>query len=302
MGQLIDRVGTFRGTILEHAVSTTKNGFPQFVVKVQATEYYDEEGQAWVPWSEYEAQITGFLVLFAEKVCLNHEQVQKAVGWDGVSYAGLNDLDLKGKVVLFRVEENTYEGKTNIQMRWIDSADADPTRTLKKLDPAALKGLDAKFAVKKAAPAKAPVKAPTPPPRATPKPAADPTPAASEPATDGPSEQSTTPPVSEPATPATSPTAPSGKPSEPPKPPARRGRPPKAKGPADGLPTVCGKDDAWAKVVELKTDACTDDMLGEAWVNAAEAVAPDIDEADITPDQWAVIRDRTLDKIPHIPF
>ena len=39
----IDRPGTFRGQIQERGVGETKNGYPQFVLRVLADEYYDDQ-------------------------------------------------------------------------------------------------------------------------------------------------------------------------------------------------------------------------------------------------------------------
>lgn len=48
---LIDRAATFRGNIVDHAVSVSRNEFPQFVCSLVAKEIYDEEEQIWVDWT-----------------------------------------------------------------------------------------------------------------------------------------------------------------------------------------------------------------------------------------------------------
>jgi len=94
---LINRTGTFRGTILDHGVSASKNGFPQWTPKLQATEYYDEETKTWVDWAGVpENEITGFIILKdgKKKVTLSAQQIVKAIGWSGQSYAELGSMDL----------------------------------------------------------------------------------------------------------------------------------------------------------------------------------------------------------------
>jgi len=285
--QPIDRPGTFRGTVVDHAVSATKNGFPQFVGHFQALEYFDEETGEWVDWAEYQAAITGYLVLFASGgPCLNAAQCQIAFGWDGKTYESLDAMKLSEKVVLFRVEEQEYKGTWTKQVTWVDDKDAPPTRSLKKLNPAALKDLDSKFKLGGGAKLATPASAPGKP--ATPKPAKPSTPAPAKPA-ESPEPQAdpepTATPPAAPATPKRSPAKPKGKDKDTPK------------------VEPCTKEEAWAKLCEFKLDECTDDMLSEAWLASIDAVAPDIaDDDKITPAQWGEVYEKTIAKIPHAPF
>ena len=169
----IDRVGTFRGVPAEWTVSQTKKEYPQFVVRIVATEKWIESAEemeafglteaGWIPWSEYEQDITAYLVLFNNSgPIFNYEQVQVALGWDGASFSGLTEMDHLKTTVLFRVEENTWNDKTSLQVAWIDKQDAPIERTLRALDPEKLKDMDSRFAglmtAKKAAPASKPGK------------------------------------------------------------------------------------------------------------------------------------------------
>lgn len=285
----IEREGTYRGHATEVAVNTTKNGFPQLVLKFVADEWYGEADDAseasWVPWAEYEADIIGYFVLFGAKgKCLNFEQVQKAFpNWSGASFADLDQLDVTDSKLQLRVEWEEYEGKENLKAVWIDAADAVPgSAGLQKLDSTALKTLDAKFAGqmggKKTTPKKAPKGKPTLPPTRTPK-VEKPEAIIEEP------KAETAAPVEAPPTSA--------------KKPARGKK--KAKG--SGLAASCTREEAWSKVCELKMASVTDDQLSAAWVEIADKVAgEDTDPADITTEQWATIRDEVLTVIPSIPF
>ncbi|KKL20796.1 hypothetical protein LCGC14_2451860, partial [marine sediment metagenome] len=152
----IDREGTFRGTPVEWAVSETKNKYPQFVVRLMATEKWVETAEemealgvtepSWVPWAEYEQSMVGYLVLFNnDGPIFNYEQVQAALGWDGASFSGLSEANHLDTTVLFRVEENTYQDVTRLQIAWIDEKDASIERTLRALDPEKLKALDSRY-------------------------------------------------------------------------------------------------------------------------------------------------------------
>lgn len=154
--KIMDQEGTWRGTVAEAAVSQTKKGFPQYVVRLDATqkyvdsstemEHYGLTEPGWVDVSDWGESITGYLVLCNEdKKLLNYEQVMKAFGWDGKSFSGLNGLNVEGREVLFRTENNEYEGNTRLQVNWVDDKDAPVNRELQRLDDAKLSDLDAKF-------------------------------------------------------------------------------------------------------------------------------------------------------------
>lgn len=278
----IDRTGTFLGKIGASGIDTTKKGYPQWVAQLTATKRYVEDAAemahfqitepAYVDWAG--DTIMAFMVLFKsadqfndDTALLNYGQLQAATKWDGASFDALGDASLLGKEILFRVEENTFEGKTRLQVNWIDAADASPTRTMKSLDAAGIKGLNAKLQIKKkivaaAAPAR---------PVAAPKPAA-PAPV-------------TTPAVAIPAEPA--------KPKGPPKKKAAVVAAPvvDAAAPAKTERTAQTTQlDAWNYVIENK-GSNSDDTIAEAWQAACQEVGENKNESDFTPTDWAKVRD-----------
>jgi hypothetical protein len=94
------------------------------------------------------------------KATLNCEQIQKVLGWDGKSFLGLQNMELEGTEIQFRVGENEYEGNVTFQVKWIDEYDATPSDGVKSLDADDLKELDKAFAkglgsIKKTKPKKA---------------------------------------------------------------------------------------------------------------------------------------------------
>jgi len=160
---LIDREGTFRGDVLECGVTTTKNGFPQFVARLRAEQYYDEDEGEWIDWGEYEQEIMVYMVLFGSngQPTLNAERLQKVYGWDGRSLRALNDADYSGVKHQWRVQEKEYNGNTSLQVVWIDVYDAEPGRRVRKLEAKELAELDKKYAagLSSIAQAREPVKA-----------------------------------------------------------------------------------------------------------------------------------------------
>ena len=289
----IDRAGTFRGVPTDWGVSESKGGFPQFVVKLLAQEMYDETENVWMPWSEYEMEITAYLILYTKdkntgewKELAKANQIKKALGWNGQSFADLANGDYSTKRILFCIDLNEFNGSSRLQVNWIDAFDADPVRKLAKFDTDKLKGLDAAFAgVMKATPT--PTKAAKP---ATGKPAVPPKggkPKATKPA--DPTPVAEQPPV-ESATAATEETTAQASAPAPVAPPKKTTPPPAAKAPAG-----CTKDEAWAGAYsnELRDVEVTDDKLGEIWIEEVTKLGA---EDDIDVAGWASIRKAVIDR------
>jgi len=163
----IDRPATFRGSIVSHAVSLSKNDFPQWVAELRGTEIWDEEEKVWVDWTDVELNgIIAYLCLFGGKgETLTCTQVKKITGWEGLSFASLNEMDLSETGIQFRVAWNTYDGKDTLQVEWVDEYDATPGSAIRTLDADEMKALDARFKsqMTKTAPATAPGKPTTKP-------------------------------------------------------------------------------------------------------------------------------------------
>ncbi len=277
---LIDRAATFRGRIADHGVSKSSGGFPQLILQLVAVEIYDVDEQAWKDWSEYDVnEIQAYLVLFGGKgETLNSQQVKKVTGWDGLTFAGLEGMDLSETKIQFRVEENTYEGKTSLQVSWIDEYDAEPGRTVRKLDAAEIKALDAQYASllkssgKKAAPTKAPgkvtkanIKSTQPKGPVIKKGAKDPL---------GPPAEAA------PAAPQAAPAAPAQAPAVNPNLPIGK----------------CTKDEAWETVYDLKAKEVTDEQIANIWTDAIKKIAPGVDQEKFTDEQWFAVRQVVLDE------
>lgn len=297
---LIDRASTFRGRITDHGVSKSTNGYPQWVASLVALEIYDAEDQVWVDWSGYDVnEITAYLVLFGGKgETLAVQQLKKITGWNGLAFSDLNSLDLSETKIQFRVEENTYEGKTRLQVAWVDEYDAEPGRTVRKLDPEDLKALDAQYANllkqsgKKVAPAKARQTATEANKAETPgkvtKKGVKPT------QPKGPVKK-----VSRSG--AKDPLGPDAAPPE-----TKRkidketidNMPDLPQAPPDpALPVGhCTKDEAWVIVNDLKDQEYTDDQIGDIWLGALQQVAPGVRQKDITDEQWFLVKEKVLEK------
>lgn len=153
----IDRPGLYRGPILEHNVGRTrKAGLPQFVATLQAIEVYNDITGDWENW-DYDQTITGYFVLATLNdneipiKCFPRDYVMDATGWDGVTYAGLEAMDVTGKPVQFRVIENTYrregEAQDSLKMKVSLIAAENADIGLRKLSKTEVADLDIKFGI-----------------------------------------------------------------------------------------------------------------------------------------------------------
>ena len=284
----IDRVGPFIATIQEAAYGETKKGLPQFVAKFLATKRYVTDTQeledlklpeeGWTDWN-YGDEITGFFCLFNHDGSenFNFKQIQIATGWSGNDFQELSTL--VGKSVLIRVEENTYEGKTSLQVSWIDAPDASPLRGIKQADASTVAAANSKWLKGRSAPVK-PVTAAKP---TLPKTA---TPAATTPV---PSAVASVP-VAAPLVPAATPV------------PAAKGPPKNRTRKADPEPAVTetkGQEltqaEAWDAIFAPDVKKTLDDStIEDLWIAKTTEVAPGVADADVTKAQWAQVKDAVL--------
>ncbi|HDY89742.1 MAG TPA: hypothetical protein ENH82_16710 [bacterium] len=273
---LIDRAATFRGNVVDHAVSVTKNEFPQFVCKLVAKEIYDEEEQVWVDWTDVdENEITAYVVLYGSKgETLSSNQVKKVCNWDGASFQALNDGDYSETGIQFRVEEKVFQKQTRLQVSWIDEYDAVPGRSVRKLDQGELKQLDAKYAQflkaggKKAAPVKASgAKAGIVKNTKSAKPTSPKGPVKKV------EKQTATEAIA-------------GSKSDLSEPPAI---------PSDDVPTGhCTKDEAWNTVVEMRDSKISDSQLAECWSAAVKDAASGKQSDELTEEEWFKVQEKVM--------
>jgi len=305
----VETTGTYLWEVLESGVNLTQTGKPQWVARLKATKKYIEDsaeikhfqgqglladGQpAYVDWSSFDEEIVAFMLLFnsadefsEETAMKNYEQLQTATGWDGQDFDSLPAL--AGKIILGRVQEKKPYTNSNgkvveggLEVAWIDAPDASPERQLKTVSVDEIKNLNAKLKIKKAKPAAAAAPAPITKPTSAPT-------VAVAPATAAPNAASSAPTTTTPAATATktkAPKAPKKQAEAPAAPPAPAASPVPAK--------EVTMEDAWAAVCAAKGDN-EDQVVEEAWIAATGEIAGDKDQEQVTPAEWAKIRDIVL--------
>lgn len=274
---MITEAGTYRGAAQEHAVNFTRNGCPQFEVKLQAVEKYDYEAQEWQSVAGQEdVEITGYLTLIDKdnKPIFHAKDVMRTFEWDGRSLVELDTADLVDTACQWNVEDNEYDGKVNKKVTKIAPYDDTPStsRGIRKLEATEVMALDAKFKNALAAlgggPKPVSAKA-APKTKAKAKAAvADPVPVTAVETT-----------VTENAT-AVKPV-----PSMPKPPALGKPKPPIAE---------LTYESAWELCFQTRAATVTDDQIAAAFTKAMQEVAKDADPEKITGTQWAHIADRVV--------
>ena len=144
----INQAGVFRGMVLDRGLEISTNGFYRLHLILRAMEKYDDQNGVWIPWEYDEVDAQAYLTLDTSKGGLsrNVSQAMKAFGWDGVSFGGLqNDTNL-AEQIQWRMDYGNGDYADRLGVVWIDHYEANPNRTLTKMDAAAIRALDAKYA------------------------------------------------------------------------------------------------------------------------------------------------------------
>src|SRR6202012_1155674 len=154
MANKLESKGTYLFKILESGLGLTKNNFPRAILRLAAVQKYIEDAPeiahfqqqnlladgkpAYIDWTAFGEETVESFVLFKsaseftkDTALLNYEQLQIATGWDGLAFDALIDGSLVDKVIMGRVDFESYTNpETNkttegFRVKWIDKADAD---------------------------------------------------------------------------------------------------------------------------------------------------------------------------------
>jgi len=146
----INQPGNYRGLVVDRGLSTSSGGHLQMEVTMQATEKYDEENQVWSPFNFEDCEAQAYLNLITGKEkenAINCRQIMRAFGWDGMAFSTLNNPDSPlATQIQWRMGMETYNEVERCKVQGISAYDAAPGRQVEKLDPAAVRAIDAKYA------------------------------------------------------------------------------------------------------------------------------------------------------------
>ncbi|MBE3045962.1 hypothetical protein IMZ48_26170 [Candidatus Bathyarchaeota archaeon] len=146
----INQSGTYRGLVIDRGLSNSSGGYLQLEVTMQATEKWDEENQVWTPFNFEDSEAQAYLNLVTSKEKenpVNCRQIMRAFGWDGMAFATLNNPDSPLVTqIQWRMSMETYNDVERCKVQGIEAYDAAPGRKVEKLDAAAVRAVDAKYA------------------------------------------------------------------------------------------------------------------------------------------------------------
>ncbi|MFA7279150.1 MAG: hypothetical protein WC100_03550 [Sterolibacterium sp.] len=155
MAQL-ETPGKFKAVIIENAVSESKpkEGKPseglQWAAKYFIQQYFDEATKQWMDCADQNLVIQGWQAIIkndGEASDFGINTLKEVLGWDGVDLTYL-DGDLSAIVVQITTAfEADQKGVSRLKVKWLNPENFEGN-SLTKLDPAALKSLNAKIGSK----------------------------------------------------------------------------------------------------------------------------------------------------------
>lgn len=278
----VNRDGIFFATIGDHSVAPSgPNKLTTFMAEYRIFEEILPDGVNDVLGENL--TITGYHYLEKKDGTLNTHTIDKlkeATGWDGVDPFWLEDGLPGDLVVKITVEFETYNNRQVPKVKWIDHRDATGGGIVRASDAektAIRNRLGSKLRAinggTKAKSAPAPTTAPTMP-------------------------------KAEPAA-APAPTTPPAPPQAPPQP-AKRGRPKSAAAAAvapvapAAPPAEATQADAWAAFIKDLPPTVSEENVNSEWTRILTAMFPDKGDDDMTPADWAKVRDEAPSQF--VPF
>jgi len=294
---LPNREGLFNAYPAQIGVDETgPNNLATCIINFRLAEELQPSGE-WADCTAEGLDITGYFYLEKKDGTLNSVTIAaltNALGWDGRDPFWLQETDLSGHPVQVKLAFEEYAGKTRLKVQYLNPFGSTGTGGVKKATDATRRTITNRLGSKlraMAGPAQAPPK-PTGPAavRPTAKPSAANTPT------------NATPPKLPPAkakasSAAAAPTAP---PAAPPVAPTPAPAPP-AEAPAPADPQFATMEEAWAEFCKHCPPPKWDQAAIEAeWFRVLAAMFPGRQPAQLSPVEWAAMRDEGPSKI--LPF
>jgi hypothetical protein len=147
------RKGTFLATPTEWAVNNSKNNLPQFVCKFGLDAEHDKGDGQYYDCAAELLEVTGYFNLIyndrdsgqAVRNEINIKQLEAALGWTDRNMQTLNDSDWSHTQVQLVLEEDEYNGKTSIKVKYLNNKDYQGGGGIDKADPESLKKMSQAF-------------------------------------------------------------------------------------------------------------------------------------------------------------
>lgn len=133
---LPDREGRFKATIVQSVVKETgPNNLLTFKARYSLTDWWD--GAAWIPWSEYCAEIEAYHYLTKRDGQLNLHTIESlcaSLGWNR-DVAALDDTDWSHTPVQVTLASEEYQGKSRLKVQFLNPIDYEGASDFTKAAP-----------------------------------------------------------------------------------------------------------------------------------------------------------------------
>jgi len=144
MAQQVDREGVFRAEIKAYGLRAMESG--SVCVTIQAALFHFWEGDAWIPWSEYDMEATGDIWIIKTDGTLNDGAAKSLInnaGWDGSIESIVNET-WQPTPCQVTIKANEYKGQRSLKIAFVNDFDRTPGG-LGNVDSDRAKAFQAKF-------------------------------------------------------------------------------------------------------------------------------------------------------------
>jgi hypothetical protein len=140
---MLPEPGTYIAAPLGWGMVVDDGKTPQFLMQFECR--YVMRGGAWEPAQN--EQITGYFYPLKKNGDINEicvDQLQKSLGWDGASFASLENGDWREVEVQIVIEDEVYDGKSRRKVKYLNPRDYRGP-SVEKADPQTIRNLDQRY-------------------------------------------------------------------------------------------------------------------------------------------------------------
>ena len=150
MSQEIDRVGTFRGRIVEYGLQEASDTASQslgIVLRVEIDEAYNFEAEQWEDWKPFQYDARGYVNLVKKDGSANDKSAEnlcKCTGWNG-SIGDIATGEWRPEAIQFTTKEDSFKDRVSYKIDFINEFNRTPGGGIKNIEPDKAKALQMKY-------------------------------------------------------------------------------------------------------------------------------------------------------------
>ena len=143
----IDRIGTFRGAIIEYGLNKgDRSESVGVALKIAIHDIWDDGAKQWLDWRQYQLEAEGTVWVVKADGTLNQAAINSLIDcadWDG-KFVSIKEATWKPTLVQFNVVTDTYKDQTRFRIGFLDRYERIPG-SMGNVDSAKAKDLDDKY-------------------------------------------------------------------------------------------------------------------------------------------------------------